>query len=134
MTTSFNHFPMLAALLKPALQQGITTVTIELAANAVDLAPVDTGFMADSIYTVTPDGGNTYGQAGTPPGDSYLLSLVPPPDDMSGIVGVAANYGIFLEYGTRFQPAQPYFLPAVELARATFEEEMTITLSKGLSI
>jgi hypothetical protein len=130
----FNRFPLIAALLKPALQAGITTTALELAANAADLAPVETGFLADSIYSVTPDGGNTYGNAGSPPGDSYLLPLMPPPDDMTGIVAVAANYGAFVNYGTRFQAAQPFFDIAVELARSTLESKLKIALDKGLPI
>jgi len=87
-------------------------------------APVRTGFLRDSCYAVTPDGTSTYGEASPPTDDVYLLDEVKPEDDMTGIVGVAANYGIFLEMGTRHMSPRPFFYPGVEAGRAQFEENL----------
>jgi HK97 gp10 family phage protein len=50
--------------------------------------------------------------------------LAPPPDDTSALVAVSATYGIYLEFGTRHMPAQPFWTPAVEQGRATFDAEL----------
>ena len=120
----FNHFPQIAAALKPACQKAVTNTTLSLKDGVQANAPVLTGFMRDSTYAVTPDGTSTYGQATPPTDDVYLLPEVKPDNDMTGIVGVAANYGIYQEMGTRFMAAQPYFYPAVEAARAVLDAEL----------
>lgn len=117
----FNHFPQVAAALHKALSQTVRKVALDLQASAASNAPVNTGFLRSSIYTVTATD-STYGQAGTPPGDSYLLpEAQKPEDDLTAYVAVGANYGIYLEMGTRFQPAQPFFYPAVEEAKVEFQ-------------
>lgn len=118
-----NKFGQIAANIKPACQKIVTNTTTQIRDIAASNAPVDTGFLQSSVYSVTPDGQSTYGQAGSPPGDSYLLPEEKPDNDTTGIVGVGANYGIYQEMGTRFMPAQPYFYPAVEAGRAIFEYE-----------
>lgn len=60
--------------------------------HARSLAPVRTGYLKSSIQI--------HGLGGT----SYRVS-------------VGAHYGKFVEYGTRYMHAQPFFTPAVELAR-----------------
>jgi len=80
--------------------------------------------MQENIY-VSDMEGSDYGTGSiAPPGDSYLLPEEKPPDDTSAIVGCAANYSIYLEMGTRFMPAQPFFYPARELARPFFDDEL----------
>lgn len=57
-------------------------------------APVDTGFLRNSVQsTVT----------GT-----------------TGVVTVGAEYGAYVEYGTRRMSAQPYFHPAIEQFRPIY--------------
>ncbi len=109
----FNHFPQVAAALKPQARQAIKKTAFEIQLMAQAACPVDTGFLKNSIYTVTVDG-STYGEAGAPPRDSYLLPEVQLDDDLTAYVAVGANYGIYVELGTRFMPAQPFFYPAVK--------------------
>lgn len=117
----FNHFGEAGDALHEAMAQVIKKAAFDIQANAQAGAPVDTGFLKSSIYTVTSDS-STYGQADTPPGDSSLLPPVePPPDDLTAFIGVGANYGIYQEFGTRFMPPQPYLAPAVEQERPAFE-------------
>lgn len=118
MPNSFNKFPQIAKKIKPAVQKIVTETAVGIEEDIRGNAPKRTGFLASSVYSVTPDYGSTYGEALSPPGDSYLLPEVQPDNDTSAIVGVAANYGIFLEYGTRYMAAQPYFYPGVEAGRA----------------
>jgi HK97 gp10 family phage protein len=35
-----------------------------------------------------------------------------------------AYYAVYVEYGTRYMRAQPFFRPAIELAKAQFRAEM----------
>lgn len=39
-------------------------------------------------------------------------------------VKVGAHYGIYVEYGTRYMAAQPYFRPAVREANRMFRQQM----------
>lgn len=125
----FNLFPALARAVRPACQTISSDTARFIEAAAAANAPVDTGFLASSVYSVTPKYGSTYGTMGSPPGDSYALAEQAPggPDD--SVVGVAANYGIYVEMGHHVKqtgtwvPPQPYFYPAVEQGRAVFPEE-----------
>ncbi len=121
MAESFNHFPAVAAGLKPALQQIESERLLDLEAKVKAFAPVDTGFLRSSVYSVLPDGTSDYGNAIDPPGDAYLLPEEATPSDMSGIVGVAANYAEYVNYGTYKMAAQPFFDQATEAAGSEFE-------------
>jgi HK97 gp10 family phage protein len=119
-----NHFPKVANALHKALSQTVRKVALDLQASAASKAPVQTGFLRSSIYTVTSTD-STYGQAGSPPGDSYLLpEAAKSEDDLTAHVAVGANYGVYVELGTRHMAAQPYFYPAVEEAKASFQEAL----------
>ena len=73
---------------------------------AVQQAPVDTGFLRNSITVGRPDGGSlTVG-------------------DLSAQVGPEAAYGAFVEFGTSRMGAQPYMTPAAEQAGEWFVETM----------
>lgn len=123
MTIVFNLFPLLARALRPACQTISSDTARFLEAAAAANAPVDTGFMASSVYSVTPKYGSTYGTMGTPPGDSYALPEQVPDGPDDSVVGVAANYGMYVNGGTRFQNAQPFFDQAVEQAGVVFPAE-----------
>lgn len=126
----FNHWGKLALDLKPACQEIVKQVAFEIATDARFLVPKDTGFLNDSIYVGTWDD-STYGAGGmSPPGDSYLLPEEPVPNDMSAIVGVAANYGEYVEFGTRFMTAQPYFYPAMEWGSRSLDAELAVLWAK----
>ncbi len=121
----YNHWKQLAA----ALPKVAASVVRETAQDVADLAaanaPVDTGFLKSSVYTVTAEG-STYGQAGTPPGDAYLLPEVDAPEnEQTAYVAVGANYGIYQEMGTRFMPPQPYFYPAVEAGKVFLDDALS---------
>lgn len=75
----------------------VKKATFDIESGAKDRAPVDTGFMRDSIQSTFEDSG------------------------LTGIVYVGADYGIFQELGTRKMRAHPYLLPAFERVRASFK-------------
>src|SRR6266851_4412294 len=94
-----NDFSLIAQNLKPACREIITETVIDIADLVQANAPVDTGFMRDAVYYVTPDGVSSYGQASPSNDDAYLLPEELPANDMQGLVGAAANYSIFVNYG-----------------------------------
>lgn len=118
----YNRFPEIAAKFPEQLHKVVVQtveITNELASGN---APKRTGFMASNIYHVTSEG-STYGQGMPPPTDDvYLLPQGPGVSDpYTGYTACAANYSVFVELGTRFMSAQPFFYPAVEEGRARFE-------------
>ena len=86
---------------KTALRRAVREGMKIFQAAAEEKAPRDTGALADNINIKTKAGG----------GDG---------DDTSGSIEAVAGpgkkqfYGLFQEYGTRFQKAQPFMTPAYE--------------------
>lgn len=106
------------------VKKGIAKTTQMIYNTAVALAPVDTGFLKESIDFMYKDGGFT------------------------GVVSVGSEYAIFIEYGTGIysvnsrakkipwsyqdadgewhttygMPAQPFWNPAIDAGRKTFSK------------
>ena len=126
----FNLFPVIAVDLKPACQKAIDKTALAIAADAQDAAPVRTGFMSENVYAVLTDGTSSYGMGSvSPPGDSYLLPEVKPDNDLMSIVGAAANYSVYVEMGTRFMGAQPFFTPAVVTGQGVLDAELALVFT-----
>jgi HK97 gp10 family phage protein len=89
-------------------EQAIRAVGFAIEAAAKTKAPVGTGALLNSIYTVTTkhDG---YPAVDT---DAERVSLPAPKAD-EGFVGPSVEYGLYVEVGTNRMAAQPYLLPAV---------------------
>jgi phage gpG-like protein len=127
----FNHFPRIAAQLKPMLQQGIKTTAKDMVGFASGTAPRDTGFMGDNVYYSAHDE-SSYGQGPAPSKKgSYLLPEVLPSSDMEVIVGAAANYSIYVNYGHHtssgsYVPAQPFWEPTTEHGKQILNDELAI--------
>jgi len=123
---NFNNWFKIAAALKPAAAEVVRDEAFFIAdaikAQIQANGQIDTGFMYDSVYASTTTE-STYG-GGTPPGDSYMLPEVKPENDQQGTFGVAANYGIFQNYGTRYLPPRPFFEPGMERGSAQFDVYM----------
>jgi len=121
----FNRFPEIVARFGPAVSQIVRKSAFDVQALYASTCPRDTGFMASSAYVVTSKE-STYGQgASTPPKGAYLLPEHPKPDDSyTAHVAVGANYAIFPELGTRHQPPQPAFYPAVDAVEPQFMAAM----------
>jgi HK97 gp10 family phage protein len=119
---TFNHFPNIADNLPDVLSKVVRKVAFDIQSDAQSLAPVDTGFLMNSIYVKTSKD-SSYSQVGQPSkeGASLLPEVENPPDDQTAYVAVGANYGIYVEMGTVHMPAQPYLSPAVEAGQASLE-------------
>ena len=133
MVSVVNNWGTIASKLKPSVQQGIKVVATNIQTYAQQNAHYVTGFMSTNVYA---NGwwGSDYGQGVEPPNDDvYLLEEVQPENDLQAIVGAAANYSIYQEMGTYKMSANPWFIPAVETAATTFEQDMAQAMAEGLS-
>lgn len=78
--------------------------------RAAAAAPVDTGSLASSIYTRTPD------RAANPPpvqnSEAPRVQLPKPPKGWV-YVGPSVEYGAYVEFGTKYMMAQPFLRPAL---------------------
>jgi hypothetical protein len=83
---------------------------------------VATGFLKSSIYTVT-SAGSTYGQ-GAGAGELLPEAALLHDGSANALVGVGANYGAYVEYGTSHGPSQPFLQPAMEAVAPSFEMAM----------
>lgn len=124
MPGDFNIFDTLADALRPAIKPIVIKTALDIQALAQSKAPVDTGFLKNAIYAVTADGGD-YGQATPTHKASYLLPQAGDANDTTAYVAAGANYSVYLEYGTRHQPAQPFFTSAIEETRGSFIDAMS---------
>lgn len=116
----FNRLPEMPALLRKAMEQVIVKACFDIQAQAMSNAPVDTGMLESSIYTVTAKG-SSYGDGVVDP-SKLLPEVDAPPNSLTAYVVVGANYGLYVEYGTEHGPAQPYLTPAAEFVRPQFEK------------
>lgn len=90
------------------VKQILVKTATDIEATAKSLAPVDTGFLRNSIQV---DLGDI--------------------QELRARVKVGAEYGRFVEFGTRKMAAQPYLTPAVEQHRAAFKAAMNQVVTKG---
>lgn len=118
-----NHLDRLVAEI-PKRARGLVGGEVRAIAQIARLlAPVDTGALKASIYTVTPDQGSTYplaiDEAKLLRPEAVLLPEVELRDSLAGTVGVGVQHGIYNEFGTTQLPASPFLGPAIETVKAT---------------
>jgi HK97 gp10 family phage protein len=105
----WNRFPQIMAGMEQRAGQIVRKTALDLQAHMMANAPVDTGFLRSSIQAEKL-------------GRSHWR------------VTVGADYGIYQEYGTRFQQAQPFFFPAVAEVKPAFEAAMRTIVSGGATL
>lgn len=120
-----NHLPEMIDALHQAAGQVVKKTCFDIEARAKTAAPVDTGALKNSVYTVTSDSSD-YSAGGLP-------QVPAPADDQTGYVAVGMSYGIYQEYGTSHMPAQPYLTPAAEGVRPAFEQAMVALITARLN-
>jgi len=103
-----NRLPEASAALHRAVVDQVKTSTLDVQARAQAVVPVRTGLLRRSIHSVFENGG------------------------LRGICGPSASYGVFIEFGTRFQAARPYMRPAAALILPKFADALKALLAKGL--
>ncbi len=92
-----------------ALRQGLSAAAFYVEGQAKLKAPVDTGFLRNSIQ---------------------VLRVT----DREALIGVGAEYGIYQEMGTRFMSARPFMRPAVENNRERIAEIIRQALARGREV
>lgn len=112
----YNHIPEAVKAIHEAAKKAVKKAALDVEGHAKVNAPVDTGYLRNSIYSVTADSSDYHG------GDKSLPEVGKPESDTEAIVAVGASYGIFQEYGTRHMPAQPYLTPAADLVRGSISQ------------
>lgn len=93
--TLTSRIPLVQKQLRLA-SQVVRKSALDVEAQAKLRAPVDTGFLRNSIHTEQSS-------------------------DLRAEVIVGAEYGLYIEYGTSRMAAQPFLNPAVEFVRPAFE-------------
>lgn len=91
----FNKWPQVKAGMESKAEAATAKAAMDMEAGMKARAPVDTGFLRNSIQA------QKIGPA-------------------HWRVTVGAEYGLYVEYGTRFTNAQPYFFPTIVEVSPTF--------------
>jgi len=91
-----------------ALSSVIAAAAFSIEAAAKAVVPVDTGNLRSSIQT----------------------TII---DDMNASVDVGAEYGIFVEYGTRRMAAEPFMTPAVAEVQPTIPDMAAAAINVAVS-
>ncbi len=94
-----NDFAKIAGELRPKVTKAVRATALEISAEAKQRAPVLTGNLRRSIYTRHRS-------------------------ETASRVGVGAEYGPHVEYGTTRMAPRPYLTPAVEAARHRFAQRV----------
>jgi len=91
----YDNLPRIAERLPEAVSAIIRKAAFDIEANAKAIVPVDTGKLKNSISSEFP---------------SLTKAISAPHTD----------YAIYVEFGTRYQRAQPYMRPAAEKVAPAF--------------
>lgn len=87
-------------LISESALRGVTAACLLVEAQAKALTTVDTGLLRDSI--------------------THKAEIVN--GELIGIIGTPTEYAPHVEYGTRFQKAQPFLLPAFRENKQNIED------------
>lgn len=101
-----SRIPAVVARTEPAVSALVGRALFAIQARAVMRAPIDTGFLRNSIRIV---------HEGT-----------------EGRVEVGAHYGVYLEFGTSRMSPRPYLIPAAEEVGPIFERGLQAIFSGRL--
>jgi HK97 gp10 family phage protein len=143
---TYDRIDELRGALRREASAAVRKAAYDIEAAAKQAAPVDTGFLRNSIYTVTSQGSRYGGAqaraenrrsekyAGTrrsrrlgkrvSVGGRMLPEVDGPASDLDAIVAVGAGYGAYVELGTSRMAGRPFLGPAAEAVRPAFEAAM----------
>lgn len=102
---------------------------IDITARAKALAPVDLGPYRNSMSWKVGDGSE--GGFNDSPKEKSDKPLTVRPFGIEGYVGSAQEYAAYQEFGTRYQPAQPAFRPAMESHKGTPAQQVAIKYGRA---
>lgn len=138
-TVRSNRIGELAAQLGSRSQAEVDRTAESIRGVANQLAPRDTGSLAEGLYVSNGTESDYSQRAGTAASRNPAAVIVPevrpefvislggpiPDGAYMSVVGASVAHGIFQEFGTRYLPARPFLLPALEGAANEFETGMS---------
>jgi HK97 gp10 family phage protein len=103
------------------MNKSVYEIGVVIQGQAIALTPVDTGRLRNSIVTrtLTKDNGKA---------ERKEDEISKPTKENVARVGTNVEYAEYIEYGTRYQTAQPYLRPAFDLAQG---KTLTIVIKNG---
>ena len=135
-TVRSNRTAQVIAQLTQGVNNAVTDSANDLATLASQLAPVRTGALRNSIYVNNGTNSNYTSSVATARSlnrdlvpleeldPEFVIPLAGQNSGNLAVVGVAADYGIFLELGTAFHAPQTFMLPAAEAVSDDFDNRM----------
>jgi len=99
-----SRVPQVIKKTRTAVSRAVKDAAKGMVADAKQHAPVDTGYLRSSV-------------------SMQMLN------DLAAEVIVGADYGVYVELGTRRMAAQPFFFPAFTRTRIAFENKLRKLLS-----
>lgn len=135
----FNRLPLFAEQLPLLADRFVRKAAFDIQANAQANAPVDTGFLKASIYTVA-EGGSGYEAARAAAearNAERAVDQVALPSvgigQAAAMVVVGASYGLYVEMGSVHMAPRPFLAPAVARVKPQFDEAFRrLALAFGL--
>ena len=112
----------------PNARTALRNVALAVETRAKALAPVSTGALRASIYTVI---GNEPTPLPSVPGDAERTALPQPDDKLVAHVGPSVEYGVYQEFGTRRMAAQPFLIPALRGVEGMVPDEFRRVATDG---
>ncbi len=101
---------MVAQAIRDGALLGVREGALLIENSAKENSPVRTGNLRRSIHTEVSES----------------------PDEITATVGPSADYGIYVEFGTRKMAAQPYMRPAFEANRANVAERIKANIATSI--
>lgn len=136
--STFDHTRDVMLAVERNMRQAVDDTAHDIQTTASQRAPRDTGSLAASIYVNNGEESDYVERTADAQArnkEVVILEEVDPEFAISlsggtdasyvSVVGVAAGHGIFQEFGTRFQPPQPFMFGAIEVARDEFTTRMS---------
>jgi|SRR5450631_3528647 len=124
----FNHWGSVAEAVDTAASQVVRKTALDAQGHIQQHiqanGQIDTGFMLNSVYTVTSEGSSYTG------GEHALAAVAAPPDNKTAYVAVAADYGEIQELGSRYMPGRPFFFPGMDDTRPGLDAAMALIKAK----
>lgn len=126
----------LPRLMRERSKRAVDETATQIQINARQIAPRDTGSLSESIYVNNGESSDYSTRTAAARAvnkqvrileeirPDFVISLGGGDPEYSAVVGVAAEHGLPVEFGTRFMDPQPYMTPAVEPQRDQFIDRM----------
>lgn len=122
----YDLLPEIAEKLEQVMTNAVNKAAFDIQATAQSLAPVGpTGFLKNSIYVEVGEEGSEpnlhpYENIQEPQEGQEALPQIDKPKKHQAAVAVAANYGVFVEFGTVHMSPRPYLEPAIAAVAPSF--------------